>query len=141
MKSDYPMRMTRQRRVILDELRKMHTHPTADELYQGVRRRIPSISLATVYRNLKLLASTGFITEMQTVGAQRRYEGNVDNHYHLMCVACGRVDDATVPPDHDLQEAVDRTTGYKILSHRIEFLGVCPECSKTSANHPSDSGI
>lgn len=121
--------MTRQRRVILEELKAMHTHPTADELHQRVRVRMPSISLATVYRNLKLLAESGFITEMRTTGAQRRYEGNVHDHYHLMCVRCGRVDDAPVPADSDLQEAVDHATGYRVLAHRVEFLGICPECS------------
>ena len=122
------MRMTRQRRVILDELKSMKTHPTADELFHNVRRRIPNISLATIYRNLKQMAQAGIINEMRTTGSQRRYEGKADNHYHLMCVNCGRVDDAPVPPDQHLQEAVDRTTGYTIIAHRIQFLGICPRC-------------
>jgi Fur family ferric uptake transcriptional regulator len=137
MTNDNTMRMTRQRQVILEELKAMHTHPTADELHRRVRARMPSISLATVYRNLKLLAEAGFITEIRTVGAQRRYEGNVDDHYHLTCVRCGRVDDAPVPADSDLQEAVNNATGYRVLSHRVEFLGVCPACEKSSTQKPT----
>ena len=72
---------------------------------------------------------------MQTAGMQRRYEENVRDHYHLLCVRCGRVDDAPVPPDNDLQEAVKRTTTYKILTHRVEFLGLCPVC----CSHAKDS--
>ena len=126
------MRMTRQRQVIIEELRKMHTHPTADELFRRVQQRIPNISLATVYRNLKLLVQAEVITEIQSTGSYRRYDGNVGNHYHLLCIHCGRVDDANVPPDRNLQKAVNRTTGYEILAHRVEFMGLCPACRHAS---------
>ena len=69
--------MTRQRPVILEELKNLTTHPTADELYSMVRRRLPRISLGTVYRNLEILSEMGLAQKLESAGAQRRYGGDV----------------------------------------------------------------
>ena len=84
--------MTRQRRVILQELQKVTTHPTADQVYDMVRKKLPRISLATVYRNLDLLAQDGLISKLDG-GAQLRFDGNPADHYHIRCTRCQRVDD------------------------------------------------
>ena len=80
-------RVTRQRRVILEELRKLTSHPTAPALYEVVRRRLPRISLGTVYRNLELLARAGFIQRLDLQGAEARFDGNPEHHYHVRCRA------------------------------------------------------
>ena len=121
-------RMTRQRAVILDELRKLHTHPTADELFKIVRARLPRISLGTVYRNLDLLADTGQILRLEVAGYTKRFDGNLMPHQHVRCIACGRVADVFPPLPVPSPEGVAVSSFACILSARIEFDGLCQEC-------------
>jgi Fur family transcriptional regulator, ferric uptake regulator len=121
-------RNTQQRRVILEELRKATSHPTAALLHEFVRRRLPKISLGTVYRNLELLARMGVVRKLEFAGAETRFDGNLQRHDHVRCVRCGRVDDfPAVPLDLSVAEAND-WGDYQILGHRLEFFGVCPQC-------------
>lgn len=122
------VRFTRQRKVILEELRKVTTHPTADEVYKMVRRRLPRVSLGTVYRNLDILAEAGDILKLEMAGTQRRYDGVVENHYHVRCTECGRVDDLKYDPLPGIERDVGAVTDYKVTGHRVEFTGVCPKC-------------
>ena len=122
------LKMTKQRRVIVEELIKLKTHPTATVLYELVRKRLPRISLGTVYRNLDLLAEAGIIQKLETAGIQKRFDGTVENHYHVRCVKCGQVDDLPVPLFGDIEDALRGLSDYKILSHRLEFQGICPSC-------------
>jgi Fur family ferric uptake transcriptional regulator len=121
-------RLTQQRRVILEELRNVTSHPTASALYEIVRCRLPKISLGTVYRNLVYLAKMGDIRKLEFSGAEARFDGNIHPHDHVRCLRCGRVDDVGPAP---LALAIaDRNSlaGYKVLDRRLEFLGVCPGC-------------
>ncbi len=122
------LKMTKQRRVIVEELKKLKTHPTATALYELVRKRLPRISLGTVYRNLDLLAEAGIIQKLETAGTQKRFDGTVENHYHVRCVQCGQVDDIPLPLLGEIEDLLDGLSNYKILSHRLEFQGVCPSC-------------
>ena len=124
------MRMTKQRRVILDVLRKHNQHPTADMVYELVRRQLPRISLGTVYRNLEILTALGEIQTLELSGSQKRYDGIPQKHYHIRCLNCGRVDDAPVAPLNRLEDDLYESTVYTIMGHRLEFIGLCPECSK-----------
>ena len=125
---DQKLKMTKQRRVIVEELRKLTTHPTAATLYEIVRNRLPRISLGTVYRNLELLADAGIIAKLETAGTRKRFDGTVENHYHVNCVRCGRGDDLPVPLFGDIEGALRGLSDYKILAHRLEFHGICPSC-------------
>lgn len=121
-------RNTPQRAVILEELRKVTSHPTAVELYGMVRRRLPKISLGTVYRNLDLLAEMGTIRKVSLGGAEARFDGDTERHDHIRCVRCGRLDDvAGVAVDLPNGET-DKMGGYTVIGHRLELVGVCPEC-------------
>jgi Fur family transcriptional regulator, ferric uptake regulator len=121
-------RLTRQRRVILDELRKVHTHPSADEIYSMVRRHIPRISLGTVYRNLEILSEQGKIIKLSG-GKQKRFDGNTGPHYHIRCLACDKVVDAPIDPIPTLNLQASRLAGFTITGHHIEFTGICPDCN------------
>jgi Fur family transcriptional regulator, ferric uptake regulator len=121
-------RNTRQRQVILEELRKLTSHPTAAGLYATVSRRLSKISLGTVYRNLELLARTGAIQKLQTSGEEARYDGNATLHDHMRCVRCGRVDDVSAPPLDPTGGVTNDWGGYELLGYRLEFLGICPRC-------------
>lgn len=122
------LRMTCQRQIILEELAKTKTHPTADEVYQFVRRRLPRISLGTVYRNLDILSRCGRVRKLELGGSQRRFDGNVEAHYHIRCRQCGKMSDVSMEPLTDLEAQAARKSDYRILGHQLEFLGLCPLC-------------
>jgi Fur family ferric uptake transcriptional regulator len=127
-KVELTMRLTNQRQVILEELRKVQSHPTAGELYDMVRKRLPRIGLGTVYRNLEILSESGVIKKLETGGERKRFDGNSDAHYHIRCNGCGKVDDLPIGRVHGLDDQAAECCGYKILGHHIEFVGVCPHC-------------
>ncbi len=122
------LRITKQRQLILDELMSVTSHPTADELYQMVRKRLPKISLGTVYRNLEIMSDCGIIQKLDIGGTQKRFDGNAETHYHVRCMLCGKVDDLDIPPDFNVEKAAGKVTDFTILKHRLEFTGVCPRC-------------
>jgi len=121
-------RMTKQRQVILEELQKLRSHPTAADLYHIVRKRLPRISLGTVYRNLELLADSGAIQKLHSGGNEARFDLDFHKHYHIYCVRCGRVDDLLNPPEIRIDESRVTQEGWQIRKHRVEFFGVCPNC-------------
>jgi Fur family ferric uptake transcriptional regulator len=124
----HSLRSTEQRRIILEELKNAKTHPTANEVYDMVRKRLPRISLGTVYRNLEILSEAGLIQKLELAGTQKRFDGTVENHYHVRCLVCGRVEDLPMDPIPSLDNALSGYSGYKILWHRLEFMGLCPKC-------------
>lgn len=124
------IRLTTQRQIILEELAKVKTHPTASELYDMVRKRLPRIGLGTVYRNLELMAENGMILKLEVGGTQKRFDATTEDHYHIRCSQCGRVDDIDVPVIDSLVESAAESTAYQILGHHVEFTGICPSCQK-----------
>lgn len=121
-------RMTRQRAVILEELRKLKSHPTADELYSIVRERLPRISLGTVYRNLDFLADTGEILKLEAAGSTKRFDGDTSWHQHVRCIHCGRIGDIMTPrPAPDVEGL--NVEGFTIVGARVEYDGICERCA------------
>ena len=121
-------RNTKQRQAILDVLRGATSHPTADQVYDEVRKVIPHISKGTVYRNLRILSETGQISELNLSGTLGRFEGRQDNHYHFRCDKCGRVFDLDEPVDRELDKRIAKKTGFNISYHQLEFRGLCRDC-------------
>ena len=134
MASEKKFIMTSQRQVILDEVKKTCSHPSADELYQLVRKRLPRISLGTVYRNLEILAESGMIQKLEWAGTQKRYDGTLENHYHIRCLNCGRVEDIAIGPLSVLEDIFRAVNHYEIIGYRLEVLGICLQCK----NGPSE---
>lgn len=134
------VRMTHQRRVILEELAKDSSHPTADRIYRIVRRRLPRISLGTVYRNLEILAETGAIKKIETAGTQKRFDGDAAEHYHIRCVKCGKVDDVSGGRLEALADLLrldaPACRGYKVTGCRLELTGLCPSCRRKKISSP-----
>jgi len=130
--------MTRQRRVILEELRKLESHPSADQVYEMARRRLPRISLGTVYRNLEILSEYGMIGKLELVGTQKRFDGNVRNHYHVRCIRCGGIKDVPMEPLTTIENTLHELTDYEIIGSRLEFIGVCPQCRKEAKGRTRD---
>ena len=134
-------RNTRQRQVVLDELRKLITHPTAAELYELSRRRLPRISLATVYRNLELLTQMGVIRRLERGGSEARFDGDLDQHHHVRCIRCGRVDDVHGVPADFAGGEFTSPSGYGIIGHQLEFAGICPACKSPASEEASEQAV
>jgi Fe2+ or Zn2+ uptake regulation protein len=128
LKKSQNIRNTLQRRVILEELRKLYTHPSADELYEIARKNLPHISLGTVYRNLEILSAMGEIQKLEYGGLVKRFDGNHSDHYHIRCIRCDKIVDAPLGATKTIENKLKKQTDFKILGHRIEFFGICPEC-------------
>ena len=122
------LRCTVQRRVILETVLDLDSHPSADDVYELVSRRIDGISRTTVYRSLENQARMGVITKACHPGRVARYDRRVEIHHHLICLRCdgitdisdGRLDDLEVPDTSDV--------GFKIKDFRVQLRGICHDC-------------
>ncbi len=123
-------RLTTQRKIILDELSKVKTHPSAIEVYDMVRKRLPRISLGTVYRNLELMSASGMIMKIEASGTLKRFDATTRPHYHIRCSCCDRLDDINMPVSTSIADMAAGRTSYQILGHHIEFSGLCPDCQQ-----------
>jgi Fe2+ or Zn2+ uptake regulation protein len=128
------LRQSRQRDVVLAVVRQTMDHPTADWVFKEARRRLPRISLGTVYRNLKQLAAAGLIREIHSGGQQARFDGNTGRHYHIRCLGCGRVNDLPMSVDLRLEQEAGRAMNYRILGHEVEIHGLCQLCQAGEPN-------
>ena len=122
------LRHTRQREAVLEVLRSSHSHPTADWVYEEVKKTLPRISKGTVYRNLKMLCENGEISELDLSGAIRQFEGRQESHYHFRCQRCGEIFDLNEPVNHDLDRRIAEQTGFVVACHHLEFHGLCRDC-------------
>ncbi len=137
--SQKKLRQTDARRIILEEIKDLTSHPTADEVYDNVRKRIPRVSLGTIYRNLEILSENGQIKKLDGGGNQRRFDGTTSNHYHLRCVVCGQIKDLTTHPLKEIDQAVFKLGDCEILDYKLELAGVCPACKavKPKSSQPA----
>jgi Fur family ferric uptake transcriptional regulator len=122
------LRMTNQREIILRELIASKEHLTADELYDIVKKVMPRISLATVYRNLEILSEAGLIGKLEISGRQKRFDYDVSDHDHIYCAVCHRVDNLQVERKDLQAEDLSAIEGYSVTGYRLEFVGICPAC-------------
>src|SRR5205814_752581 len=126
------LRLTGPRRVVLEVVRATDAHPTAEVVHQMVRRRLPRVSLGTVYRNLRLLVAQGLVKELP--GPHARFDGNLSEHHHFTCLVCGRIADVdgplTEPHSRALVSRVASSGGFSVARHRIEFYGRCAACRR-----------
>jgi len=127
-------RLTRQREAILQVLKNAKNHPSADEVYELVRRKLPRISLGTVYRNLEVLVENRSVQKLVTEASPTRFDGNPGTHYHAYCTGCGKLVDVPLPEDPAIAEALlehaRKNTDFLISGHTLEFIGLCPKCRK-----------
>jgi Fur family ferric uptake transcriptional regulator len=126
------LRQSPQRNLVLEVVRSTMDHPTADWVHRQARRRLPSISLATVYRNLTRLSAEGLIREIHAGGHPARFDGNTGRHYHIRCLGCGRVNDLPMSVDTRIEEEAGRAMSYRVLGHHVEVVGLCPLCQPSS---------
>jgi Fur family ferric uptake transcriptional regulator len=125
------LKMTPQRRVILDQFLDNEGHLSAEELYHIVRQTDPVVGQATVYRTVKLLAEAGIAKKVDFGDGVARYESRygVSHHDHLVCEECSRHVEFVDPDIEKLQEKQAGAHGFRLTSHRMVLYGICPDCS------------
>jgi Fur family peroxide stress response transcriptional regulator len=120
-------RYSRQRDAVREALCSAHTHPTANDICDIVRKNIPNISLATVYRNLSELCKNGEAIMITSTDGAVRFDGFTRPHYHLYCSRCGCVVDIDARSDDDLCKIAERQ-GHEVESYSLIYYGVCKNC-------------
>lgn len=124
-------RNTRQKAAVLAAVKGATHHPDAKWVYEEVSREIPNISLGTVYRVLASLSAEGLIQEYRQADGPSLYDANTEEHLHIRCTRCGRIED--VPPvrlPDELVESVRQASAFaKVDEVRLEFGGVCSSCA------------
>ncbi len=126
------LKVTPQRRLILDTFLQETGHVSAEELYDKVKRLDPAIGQATVYRTLKLFSGCGLAEAVSFADGIARYEPNfeAEHHDHLICQACGMTIEIVDPIIEKRQEELAAKYGYTLARHRMDLYGLCPECRK-----------
>ena len=124
------MKYSRQRELVLAEVKSSREHPTADMVYAALKADNPSLSLGTVYRNLNLLAQMGQIHKIGMPEGSDRFDGRTDEHYHMLCQKCGRVYDVQLDTLSELDGQIQSQTGFLVHSHDLIVRGVCRTCQK-----------
>ena len=122
-------RLTPQRIALLRLLATSNGHPSASQLYEQMKDQFPTTSLATVYKTLNVLKEIDEVLELGFSDDDNRYDGSRPYpHPHLICVRCRKIMDPELSIAQDLVQQVAQQSGYQIISHRLDFYGVCPEC-------------
>jgi Fur family transcriptional regulator, peroxide stress response regulator len=122
--------LTVQRRIILEEMLLREDHPTAEQIYDAARARVPEISRGTVYRTLETLVQLGAIGRAHYLGPATRFDSNTNHHHHLVCIRCNRVMDFEDARLNDLPFPERTRTGFQIVDYSIHFIGLCAECQQ-----------
>ena len=124
-------KITPQRMAIVRVLSQSIGHPSAEDIYETLQKDFPTMSLATVYRTLLLIKSLGQVLELGFPDGSNRYDGNKPfPHPHLVCVQCKKIIDPDLDSLTHMKKEVEKVTGFRILSHRLDFFGLCESCAQ-----------
>ena len=127
-------KITPQRLAIVEILARSEDHPTVENIHGQIKVAFPTMSLATVYKNIQLIKSLGEVLELGFPDGSNRYDGNKpDPHPHLICIKCKRILDPDLDSLDEMKEEVELETGFRILNHRLDFFGLCSHCMAEKA--------
>lgn len=121
--------LTHQRLVIYEQLMKMGEHPAPEAVYERVRKKIPSLSLATVYNNIKIFVEHGLLRELSIHHGSLRLESNLDPHHHLVCTNCKSIEDIDEADFQPIRLKKSLPKGFTVHRFSVEVLGLCSKCS------------
>ena len=126
---EHDFRITPQRLAILRILAGSEGHPSVEKVYETVRREFPTTSIATVYKTVRLLKQLNEVLELGFPDGSNRYDGNKPfPHPHVICIKCKKIVDPDLDSLDDMKKEVASETNFKILSHRLDFFGICSDC-------------
>lgn len=123
------MKYSKQREIIYDALKHVNTHPSADELYEMLKPEHESLSLGTVYRNLRQMSKNGMIREIASPGNKDRFDADLSSHQHFFCMECGKVFDVFLP-EADNSSEVGKKYGFEVVKSEHSYYGICSDCSE-----------
>lgn len=122
-------RFTEQRGAVHRFLSGTDTHPTAEDVFHGVREELPAISLATVYKNLETLVGCGMAIKLTWSDGSSRYDGRTDPHHHARCNRCGMVMDVPGNLSSGMVADANACPGFHVTGYRLELTGFCASCA------------
>lgn len=126
---DNNFKLTPQRLAVIKVLSESKGHPSVEKIHEKLKKDFPTISLATVYRNIMTIKELGEVLELGFADGSNRYDGNNPYpHPHVVCVKCRKIIDPDLATLQDMTKELAEETGFRILSHRLDFFGVCPDC-------------
>jgi Fur family peroxide stress response transcriptional regulator len=131
--ADHGLAATHQRQVLYNVMQTMPGHPSPEEVYARVRRYIPAISLATVYKNIHLFVERGVLRELSMHHGSLRVEMNSVNHHHLVCSQCKAITDIE-EKDLGALPAPRKLRGFHVERYSVDIIGICPACQKAKAS-------
>ncbi len=136
------MRYTKEREQIIREIFATHDHFDVDSLYLAIRQKGIQVSKASIYRLVPLLLQAGLVQEVYFEDGHMHYEHiyGHDHHCHLRCVGCGRIEEFRDDSLKDVEARLALSFGYKILDHKLDVKGLCPECQERRGDHGSGTG-
>jgi Fur family peroxide stress response transcriptional regulator len=123
------LRATPQRIAICEMLTKSHDHPTANDIYLELKEKYPSLSLATIYNTLDVLVGIGLVNALGSIGDDKvHFDADVSPHINLACVKCHKIVDTTSNFINQVNDEINKKSGYELFGSRILYYGHCPEC-------------
>ncbi len=131
---DKKLKLTPQRLAVYQYLKNTTEHPSAETIYKALQENYPTMSLATVYKALKTLVEVNLVQEINVGEGNFRYDGTPEEHAHIQCIKCGKVDDLNDVEFPDLNKLVEEKTNYKIKWNKLFFYGICEHCQGLSLN-------
>jgi Fur family transcriptional regulator, peroxide stress response regulator len=122
-------KITPQRMAIVEIIAKSEGHPSVENIHDQIKYKFPTMSLATVYKNILLLKSLGEVLELGFPDGSNRYDGNKPYfHPHVICIKCKIIVDARIDNLDEIKNEIESETNFKILNHSLEFFGLCSNC-------------
>lgn len=125
-------KLTPQREAVYQVIRESEAHPTANDIFEAARKRLPGISYATVYNSLRYLKEAGLVHEINFADGAHRYDGVLERHDHAICNQCGKLVDLDMPEAAKLMPAAARKSRFRPQSVQFTLRGVCPDCCGSS---------
>jgi Fur family peroxide stress response transcriptional regulator len=128
------LKLTPQRMAVAKILSRSEGHPGVERIHAQLKDAFPTMSLATVYRNVMLFKSLGEVLELGFPDGGNRYDGNKPYpHPHVVCVQCKAIIDPDLDSLKDMASEIAAETGFKVLTHRLDFFGICPKCQHSAS--------
>ena len=127
------VKITPQRRFVIESILNDRTHPSAEDVYNKVKKKLPEISLATVYQTLELLESEGILLKISLPDGKSHYDPFINPHFHFYCEKCGKIEDKEIANTKTLEETITKESNFEIKNYTVLVYGFCKKCKQKGA--------